>query len=111
VTRAMIKTQKKTVLIAAILIIFSIIYPPYYRHELSVSSPISSYIEMKIIYSGWASIFSKEFKAEDGEYEGTTTYYRFSEIRFDILGLEIFGILVLATAVFLVSKKRLPRRF
>jgi hypothetical protein len=73
---------------AAILILCAILYPPYY----------SKYKEGEWTYSNSGWIFIYDFVKNYRKF--------FPKIRFDILSLEIFGILVMAGAGFLISKKK-----
>jgi hypothetical protein len=99
----MTKAQKIIVLAAASLIIISILYPPYLRIATLVH-PSSGQETSSASERGWTWIF----KTGGIEREPVTVddvLVTRNELRFDILSLEIFGILVLAGAALLVTKK------
>jgi hypothetical protein len=87
--KGMTLTRKVIIIGAALLIIFAVMYPPYYS-ELTSDNWIW-------INPGWKFIVNLVDHPTKAP-----------KIRFDILTFEIFGILVVAGAAFLVSKKR-PR--
>jgi hypothetical protein len=97
----MTKTQKIIILAAAVLIILSLLYPPYYA-----INRLSDDLKGLIVKSGWGWI-SMINRIDKYPFEATgnmvITNYK---IRFDVLSLEIFGILVLAGAAHLTTKKR-----
>lgn len=84
VGKGMTKTQKVIVMTAAFLIMVAVIYPPFY----------SQFDEGEWSSSGWKSIVNLVEHREN-----------VPKIRFDVLFLEIFGILVLAGAALLITKK------
>jgi len=84
----MTNKQKTIVLVAAILIVAAILYPPFY----------SNYSKGEWTYAGSGWMFIGKLVKDYPRY--------FPKVRFDILGLEILGILVLAGAALLISKKR-----
>lgn len=81
----MTKTQKVIVLAAAIIILFAILFPPYYISILNFNQFVNGQR-----LSGWKWI---------GMIRGS------EKIRFDMLRLEIFGVVVLAGAALLITKK------
>jgi len=85
VVKAKSKTHRIIINAAAFLIVFAIIYPPYY----------STMTDGIWINPGWKIIVSL-----------MDCPTRVPKIRFDILAIEIFGILVLAGAALLITKKR-----
>ena len=97
----MTKARKIIVLAAAVLMIVAVLYPPYYQFIHSTDDNIT-----RIVDTGWESIIDVS-KNDSKSYANpyyTVSFY--SKIRFDILGLEIFGILVLTGAGVLITKKR-----
>jgi hypothetical protein len=103
----MTKTQKIIVMVAAVLIFLAVVYPPYNRIRKTTRGDT---VNTQIIYLAWGFAFSKTFQPKSGlsEYSDGSLGNRndYSKIRFDILSLEIFGILVLAGAAYLITKKR-----
>jgi hypothetical protein len=96
----MTKAQKIIVLVAAVLMIVAVLYPPYYLFIHSTDDNIT-----RIVDTGWEWIIDVS-KIDSKSYAKpyyTVSFY--SKIRFDILGLEIFGILVLAGAALLITNK------
>lgn len=91
----MTKTQKVIVLATAALIIATFLYPPYYYFSRSAENNMTN-----LTYSGWDWIFHVNKTTFDNPY------FHFYRIRFDIMSLEILGVLVLSGAAFLVTKKR-----
>jgi hypothetical protein len=96
----MTKRQKTIILTAAGLIILSLLYPPYYRigHVIATGKEVTVMVD-----GGWEPIFDLsiiENKGGSGGYMSIRT-----KVRFDILSLEILGILVLSGAASIISKK------
>jgi hypothetical protein len=92
------KTQKIIVLSAVVLIIAAVLYPPYYRVRHAVTRNYDTTIESG---GGWEWIFEVNKISQNYATESSRDY-----VRFDILGLEIFGILVLAGAALLIAKHK-----
>jgi hypothetical protein len=90
----MTKTQKIIVLAAAVMIIAAVLYPPC---NLITMFPADDGPKLILSYSGWNWIT----RLLDNNEHQVTAY-----VRFDILSLEIFGILVLAGAGLLITKKK-----
>lgn len=105
------KTQKIIVISAAVLITITILFVPYRTIEstLEMTSPIDNRIitQIRTIDAGYDLIFSlalaQSIKSTEDDLRIVSQK---TIIQFDILSLEIFGILVLAGAAFLVTKKR-----
>lgn len=91
------KAQKIVILIALVIVLFSVVYPPY----LTIRDGV---IKNSVRGSDWDWIFNlKSERKEVGEYVFTD----YQKIRFDILLCEILAIGILATfLVLIVGKKK-----
>jgi hypothetical protein len=102
----MTKVQKIIIIVTPGLIFLSVLYLPY--KKISTTIPVDNRIRVqeKTIEVGWEFIF---YLSRDTSFELKNTYRgtvnNRTTVRFDILGLEIYGILVLAGAALLVMKK------
>lgn len=97
----MTKLAKIIFLTTAALIMLSILFPPFfYVGDIQTNSEVRTVISK----SGWGFLFfMNKINYKTGSESATILRYI---IRFDILSLEIFGIVVLGGAAFLLSKKR-----
>ncbi len=82
------KVQKKIMLISLVLILFSIIFPPY-----------KAVIDHVVYKTGWSFIFSLGMMDIEG-------YSYYKQIRFDVLFCEVLAIVVLAGILFVTLKKK-----
>ena len=99
--RGRIKTQEAIILIATLITVLAILFPPCDRFTLS-----SKTLKIDKTGTGWSWILNTK---EHGEfiwwaYKLSRLDATYPEIRYDVLFLEIFGILVLAGAGFLITK-------
>jgi len=86
------KTKRIIILAAAILFIIILLFPPYLRVCDSSDQNFPT-------ASGWTFMFELIKVQAPGCV---------MKIRFDLLGIEIFGILVLASGAYLIAKKKRP---
>ena len=88
------KRQRLIIAIGFVLILLSVLCPPYYR-------VVQTYLGQKSIYqSGWTFIFNIKVIAGSGRVSIR------NEIRFDILFLAIFIIVILTSFAIFLSKKQ-----
>ena len=107
----MTKTQKIIVIISAVLIAITILFIPYRTIEttLETTSTMDSRImvQKKTVDAGWDFIFNLALAESIKSAEDNLRIVsQKTIIQFDVLSLEIFGILVLAGAGLLITKKR-----
>jgi len=101
--RSMTKTKKIIVLATAVLILCAILYPPYQKFCQCISEGKTN---TDLSKTGWDWIFNvnkTSFKSQTEPYMASWFWY--SQITFNILSVEIFGILVLAGEGLLITKK------
>jgi hypothetical protein len=84
------------------LILCTILFPPYY----AIRTHAKYFNEKWLSKAGWAWL--PDLNKVDQEFfkETSSTVVTNYLIRFDILGLEIFGILVMSGAVFIITKNK-----
>lgn len=101
--RGRIMAQEAIILAAALMIVLAILFPPCNKFALS-----SKTLKIDKTGTGWAWILNTKEHGDFawGAYKLSKLDAAFPEIRYDILGSEIFGILVLAGAALLITKKR-----
>jgi len=102
VNRGRIKAQELIILTAAIIIVLAILFPPCNNFALS-----SKTRKVDKTGTGWAWILNTK---ERGDFVWRTYMLgdldaEYPEIRYGPLGLEIFGILIMAGASLLITKK------
>ena len=93
----MTKTQKIIVLAAAVLLAAAIFYPPYNLFVVGTEPP-----QWQLAHSGWTWITN--MGASQEMFNGIMSFV-YRKVQFFTLIVEIFGILVLAGAALLITKK------
>lgn len=101
------KAKKTVVLVTASLIIVVVLFPPCakYSHSIAIDEEKS---KTEVIKTGWGWIldaFAFKGKIEVTKTPVKTRTYTYCNPRLGILALEILGILVLAGAALLITKK------
>jgi hypothetical protein len=101
--RGRIMAQEAIILAAALMIVMAILFPPCNKFTLSSKTLI-----IDKSGTGWAWILDTKEHGDFiwGAYKLSRLDAKYPEIRYDLLGFEIFGILVLAGAASLITKKR-----
>ena len=104
--RGRIRAQQVIILAAALMIVLAILFPPCNRFKLS-----SKTLKIDKTGTGWAWILNTKEHGDFvwGAYKLSRLDAKYPEIRYDVLGLEIFGIFVLAGAGLLIAKKSRSR--
>jgi len=92
------KTQKIIILFFLLVLLFSVLYPPYFIERKSTRVTI-------VTGTGWDWIFN--LKAQAGG-SGTYSWINYKKIRFEILLCEILAIVILA-GIFIVLAKKTKR--
>jgi hypothetical protein len=101
--RGPIMAQEGIILATALLIVMAILFPPCNKFTLS-----SKTLKIDKAGTGWAWILDTKEHGDFiwGAYKLGRLDAKYPEIRYDVLGLEIFGILVLAGTGLLITKKQ-----
>jgi len=93
------KAQKIIVLVAAVLLAAAILYPPYNLFTIAVGTEPPQW---QVANSEWTWITN--MGASQEMFNGNSLFV-YRKVRFGTLIVEIFGILVLASAAFLITKR------
>jgi cytochrome c oxidase subunit IV len=101
--RRRIMAKEAIILANALLIVMAILFPPCNKYTLS-----SKTLKVDKSGTGWAWILDTKEHGDFiwGAYKLSRQDAKYPEIRYDVLGLEIFGILVLAGTGLLITKKQ-----